>query len=257
MGAVDPRDPPDSSTPRDPGGPRNPGPPRDPGGPSAPPTTARPGAFHTRLVARRWIAGETVELDLERPAGFRFAAGQFLRLSLDERERDYSLVSGPDDAVLSLFIRRVPRGDVSHRLADAPIGHPLDFSGPRGYFTFRGGPAAAVFIATGTGIAPFVSMIRSGSAAGVILQGGRGPEDLYYGELLRQSTPRYVPCLSGPAAAGVPQAYAGRVTGYLEGELPGGVYDFYLSGAGSMIRSAVAVLDVRFPDSRVFSESYF
>jgi ferredoxin-NADP reductase len=48
----------------------------------------------------------------------------------------------------------------------------------------------------------------------------------------------------------------GRVTGYLEGHLPLGAYDFYLCGRGEMIREVILLADQKFPDSLVYTEPF-
>lgn len=121
------------------------------------------GDFSTRLLARSLLSSDTMEMGFERPAGFNFVAGQGIRLSRAGLVREYSLTSGPEDERLSLCIQIVEKGPFTRLLAGLEIGSSLSFSGPHGYFTFQHGPRPAIFVATGTGIAPFVSMVRAAS----------------------------------------------------------------------------------------------
>jgi ferredoxin-NADP reductase len=116
-----------------------------------------------------------------------------------------------------------------------------------------------VFVATGTGIAPFVSMARSGVGGFVLLHGVRTSADLYYERIFRAAAGSYVPCLSrGSAVSCVRhEVFFGRVNEYIEGHLPRRGYDFYLSGRGEMIRDVTLLVDDLFPDSRVYSEIFF
>jgi ferredoxin-NADP reductase len=111
-------------------------------------------------------------------------------------------------------------------------------------------------MATGTGIAPFCSMARAGISDFTLLHGVGKPEDLYYAKLFKQSAHKYVPCLT--EAKKLPSNdFQGKVTDYLERNLPSGAYDFYLCGRREMIRDATLLIDERFPDSLVYTEMFF
>jgi NAD(P)H-flavin reductase len=115
-----------------------------------------------------------------------------------------------------------------------------------------------VFVATGTGVAPFASMARAGVKDFILLHGVRRFLDLYCESLFRKTARRYVPCVSnlkdpGEGASGV---FAGRVTGFLEEHMPFGAYDFYLCGRGEMIRDAIHLVDQKFSDSLVYTEPF-
>lgn len=120
-------------------------------------------------------------------------------------------------------------------------------------------------MATGTGIAPFVSYARAGVAGYVLLHGVRTAGELYYRDILASAASLYVPCISGARRgrfeAGAPgpasHAYSGRVTGYVADLLEPGVYDFYLCGRSDMIVDAVKIIDERFPGSFVYTEPFF
>jgi ferredoxin-NADP reductase len=113
-----------------------------------------------------------------------------------------------------------------------------------------------VFVATGTGIAPFCSMAGSGVNGFILLHGVATPEELYYRAFLQPQAAGYQPCLSEsrPAAAG---HFAGRVTDYLATQLPRRIYDFYLCGRRDMVRDATFVVDERFEGSLVYSEIFY
>ncbi|MFZ0131496.1 MAG: hypothetical protein WAK95_03065, partial [Desulfobacterales bacterium] len=114
----------------------------------------------------------------------------------------------------------------------------------------------AVFVATGTGIAPFAAMARSGVEGFTVLHGVRQAGECYYAALLRSRARRYVACLSqkGPPGTGT---FHGRVTDYLATHLEPGPCDFYLCGRGDMIRDATWIVDERFAGSMVYSEIYY
>ena len=215
--------------------------------------------FTTELLRRSWLSEKSFEIELSRPATFQFRPGQRIRLLHRGLERDYSLLSRPDSPRLGLCVRHVPAGLVSSLLAAADIGTSLTFTGPHGYFTFQRSPRPPVFVATGTGVAPFLSMTRSGVAGFTMLHGVRTTEELYYRSDFGAAASLYVPCLSHPLPGSVlpPGVYRGWVSGYLRGHLPPGAYDFYLCGRREMIRDVTLLVDERFPDSLVYAEIFY
>ncbi len=211
------------------------------------------------LLGRRWLSRTAFELELGSPVPFKFLPGQRIRLVLGEAQRDYSLVSSPADETILLCVRKVEGGIMSSSLAVMELGTRLHFTVPFGYFIFRTTERLAVFVATGTGIAPFVSMSRAGTKGFLLLHGVRWAEDLFYESDLRRSAGRYVPCVSGgKGEETLPQdGFAGRVTQYLAHRLPRGYYDFYVCGRADMIRDVTRIVDERFPGSLLYSETFY
>src|SRR5208337_3651850 len=116
---------------------------------------------------RARLSERAFEVELERPPGFEFSAGQGIRLFAGGQARDYSMASAPSDSTLSFCVSRVKNGIVSSALAEALIGSTFAFTGPRGMFFLRESPRPVarpiVWAATGVGIAPFLSMVRAGA----------------------------------------------------------------------------------------------
>jgi benzoate/toluate 1,2-dioxygenase reductase component len=212
-------------------------------------------AWSAPIAGRTWWSKKGFALELSRPDGFRFLAGQTIRITHSSQGRDYSIASAPDAPRLQLCLRLVEPGLVSSWLAAAPSGTMVSFSGPSGMFLFRGSPRPAVMAATGTGIAPFLSMVRAGLSGFTLLHGVREREELYGGEIFRSAAVRYVPCLSAGAAGH--GEFAGRVTAWIQHRLPAGSYDFYLCGRRDMVRDVTRIVDDRFPDSRVYTEIFY
>jgi ferredoxin-NADP reductase len=106
---------------------------------------------------------------------FHFTAGQYATLWLTHdgitTKRPYSIASSPNNRkMLEFYIHRVEQGsltpslwdkDVIDALESAHAGTRVEVSGPGGKFTFdEADERDPVFIASGTGLAPFMSMIR-------------------------------------------------------------------------------------------------
>ena len=144
---------------------------------------------------------------------------------------------------------------MSPALKELPLGSQLTLSGPHGYFTYRSTGQPVVFVATGTGTAPYCAMARSGVHGFTLLHGVRKTADLYYTEVFRQTAKLYVPCLTSQGT-GPANTYPGRVTRYLKEQLAPGRYDFYLCGHQRMISDATLIIDDRFPGSLVYTEAF-
>ena len=211
--------------------------------------------YLTEIIGHRWLSNKTFEIKLRRPAAFSFKPGQRISLRYKDCERDYSLASSPDESDLVLCIRYVESGRLSHELGDARMETRLSFHGPHGYFTFKPSGRSTVWVASGTGIAPFRAMARSGMAPEILLHGVETPADLYYKNELQPIAGNYVPCLSQSGQA--PPAFTGRVTDYLQTHLPPDHYDFYLCGNSEMIRDVMVLVDEQFEGSFVYTESFY
>jgi NAD(P)H-flavin reductase len=212
--------------------------------------------YATKLLKRRWLSKKTLEIRIEKPPLFTFKPGQRICLIYNTVERDYSMVSSPADTDLILCIRNVEAGILSPQLSTISMGTRLNFSGPHGYFTFKPSPRPAIFVATGTGIAPFCSIASSGVTDITLLHGVTLADDLYYADYLRPAIKCYVPCLSIPDES-ADDHFAGKVTDYLQKHLAPGAYDFYLCGRSEMLRDATLLIDERFPGSFIYTEQYF
>ena len=104
-------------------------------------------------------------------APLSFEAGQFVRIALDidgqRVARPFSMVNAPGDPVLEFYGIVVPEGPLSPRLARLAPGERLYVAAnPAGFLVLSELPDAQTLwlLSTGTGIAPFISMLRSGTA---------------------------------------------------------------------------------------------
>lgn len=103
-----------------------------------------------------------------KPPGFAFKPGQAVTLLLTDpppepnsRQRIFSLVSAPFEAELAVATRMREGSAFKRTLKSLPPGAKLELKGPRGVMTLHEDRArAAVFIAGGIGVTPFMSMLR-------------------------------------------------------------------------------------------------
>jgi CDP-4-dehydro-6-deoxyglucose reductase len=132
-----------------------------------------------------------------RSHGVEFKAGQFITLDLPigekriQRWRSYSIASAPSDGdALELCIVRSASGEGTRYLfEEVREGSILRWKGPEGAFVLsEEGGKELVMVCTGTGIAPFRSMLREIRAKGLsyksvhLIFGARGEEDILYRE---------------------------------------------------------------------------
>ena len=122
-----------------------------------------------------------------------YKAGQFIEVGFpgEELHRAFSISSSPTErGHLDITIRRLADGQLSPRLCDARVGQEFDVKGPFGVFTYQPGAFKhLLFVAGGTGVAPFRAMIRQIEDAGGeekvrMLYSVRTPDDVIYEEEL-------------------------------------------------------------------------
>lgn len=163
----------------------------------------------TKTTRRFWI--EVPELE-----SFDFIPGQFVTLDLpihekaNKRWRSYSIASWPDGSnvfELLIVLDKIGAG-TNYIFEEIKLGSELSFRGAQGVFTLKGQLDRDLFlICTGTGIAPFRSMVHHIKNSGlphkkITLVFGCRTKDtiLYYDEMLQLSNNvkdfLYIPVLS-------------------------------------------------------------
>ena len=193
-----------------------------------------------------------LELTLVEPARIAFAPGQFVSFEIEQPggrvpfTRAYSIASAPARGnAVELVLNHVPGGTGSEYLCGLQEGERTSFKGPVGDFILRDSPRDVLFVATGTGIAPFRSMLWSladaaPSRAITLLWGLRSERDLYYQDelmRLRERLPRFsfITTLSQPTSAW--RGATGRVSPLVETHVTSVTnLEVFLCGNGGMIR---------------------
>lgn len=134
-------------------------------------------------------------------------------------KRAYSIGSSPEERdFLEFYVAIVPSGTLTSRLAMLKEGDRL-FCQPKvtGTFTLEGIPQDKnlVLVSTGTGLAPFMSMIRTSSTlaserAVTVVHGVRYPQDFAYAEELRRLEATQQRFAYLPIASRAPESWEGR-----------------------------------------------
>jgi ferredoxin-NADP reductase len=262
--------------------------------PLPPPVAGRPQLEPNATLAARIELTPTIARFAVRPDDGvpPFEPGQYfaLGLTVDGRplQRPYSTASAPGGHDgLEFLIRLVPDGAFTPRLWKLEVGGRLRIGRPKGLFTLRPrDPRTHLFVSTGTGLAPFVSMVETlvGDGAGraasdgrtapvpraIVIHGVSHVAELAYRERLERLASggaafRYAPVVSRPAHP----ANAGwtGLTGRLDAQLdvlcethrldPADSVA-YLCGNPEMIATAERILAARgFAREAIVSEQYW
>ena len=215
------------------------------------------GLYPVKVSSNKEIAKGVFVLSY--PRGHSFTAGQVVGISdrSDGKPRLYSIASGNGEQMISLLYNIKPGGHLSPNLAALRSGDRLYVSAPFG--SFHGTDKPAVFIASGTGIAPFISMLRSGLYTDkILIHGGRTLDSFYFSEEINQllGGENYIRCCSQEKGDGV---YEGRLTNYLQ-EHKGldRSRKYYLCGLAEMVVETRDLLIAKgIPYENIVAEIYF
>jgi ferredoxin/flavodoxin---NADP+ reductase len=212
-----------------------------------------------------------------------FEPGQYMTIGVHTEgkilQRPYSVASSArrTDEGYEMYVRLVPVLRFTTALWRLPVGHRMRMIGPKGKFMLEPDDQRThLFISTGTGIAPFISMMRTLLEDGaprraVILHGVSYVSDLGYRELLEgwrdagEYPLEYVPTVSRPNDA-ANAGWAGR-TGRVEANIasvcdelgltPGNSVA-YICGNPEMIVTAESQLLARgYGEAQVKTELYW
>lgn len=180
-----------------------------------------------RVVSiKRWN-NTLYSLIVEPPQPLAFTPGQYTKLAVEVDgellARPYTITSAPGEDRLEFFLVEVNDGPLSHRLGRLSPGDELLIdSRAHGYLVLQETPQVADIwlLATGAGLAPFLSMLREGSIFSrhqrvALVQSVRYAADLAYAEELRvltkcKSSLRHIRLVSRDTPP--PGCLSGRIT---------------------------------------------
>jgi phytoene dehydrogenase-like protein/NAD(P)H-flavin reductase len=214
--------------------------------PATAPALARsPEKKRATLVSKTALTPSTWRLEFELDQPIRFVAGQYVKLNVAPFEwRDYSIAAAADKR-LTLLVSTRTGGDGSLYAAAVAPGATTEVEGPFGGYRLEPNAHRKVFVATGTGLAPFLPMFAAMAAVGEL-----GAAELYFGcrtaaeditRALAPLPPRTIVCMSRDPAADA--AFHGRVTHALASlAFEPATTDFYVCGSAAMVADCRAIL---------------
>lgn len=214
---------------------------------------------------------------LDPEEGITFKAGQYVQLQIPKYKRShgpeyraYSIASGPEEHLdVDLVITRVPEGAVTTFVHEyLREGDVLQLTGPFGEFYLRDSDRDIVLVATGSGLAPFISILRQMEREGLqrrtsLFFGARTAKDLYYLKELAAIQDRvphftFIPVLSRPAEQDRWSGEQGRVTHLIEKHIPDSApVDVYICGSPAMVESCLELLKRKgIPAGHIFFDKF-
>lgn len=194
-----------------------------------------------KVLGLEFLTEETFIINLPKNR-FRFKAGQHITLAIkgDYQSREYSIYNGVDSETLQVLVKEVEGGYFSPKLKHLNPGDWVEVHGPFGRFGLdesRKDSHQHVFIASGTGISPFHSIIQSYPGLDYkLIHGVRVKSEGYDASVYDPS--RFVLCTSRDTEGD----FNGRVTEYLKKSDFAANTVFYLCGNSNMIFDAMEIL---------------
>ena len=223
-----------------------------------------------------YIKGLTLAI-VEPDEGITFKPGQYIQLEIPKYKlssapefRAFSMASIPDvNKKIELYIGLVEKGIVSTYVHEyLKEGDALVMRGPFGDFYYRDSDREILMIATGTGLAPIMSILRYMRKEKIqrkttLFFGTRIEEDLYCVEELKaleKEMPNftYVPTLSRVPDGSSWKGERGRVTALIANQIPQGAdLDVYICGSPEMVDSSLKIIKEKgIPDAHVYMDKF-
>jgi ferredoxin-NADP reductase len=210
----------------------------------------------TEIRSLNEIAPEVFVLTL--PRHFHFRPGQVVAIKTREEEahRLYSIASGTQEEDIAILFDLNPDGLLTPQLVKMKPGDSLWISKPFGFFIDEPGPAW--WIATGTGIAPFLSMFRSmNPKEKTLIHGAKTAAHFYFQEIFSSgSLAQYVRCSSREEGEGL---FYGRLTRWLanQASFDPGLRYFLCGNAEMVVEVRDLLIEKGVPFSQIRAEIYF
>lgn len=210
----------------------------------------------TSVVKNERLTRDAFRLTLEK-GSFRYLPGQNVSIGpylKYDQNRDYTFSSSPMEDHLEFLIKKVGNGRISPYLSQLKPGDKVEISGPSGDFILPDDPAKKyLFIATGVGIGPFHSFIKTYQDLDFkLIHGIRYLEDCCLGEGIPKD--RYISCITRENAGD----FHGRVTEYIKASDVSNDTLCYICGNPYMLKQIYHILiDKGIPGTNIFKEAYY
>lgn len=233
----------------------------------------RPQQFTAKLEEKTQHNERYVQysFELTEPHQMPFIAGQYVSIKVSERgeRRSYSICSSPSiEHGFELLLDISPQGLGCKYLESLKYGDTMSFLGPLGTFTVsEQEESARYFIATGSGIAPFRSMIldelqnKHDERPLVLYWGQRHEQDMFW-ELEFQELAQNFSQFSNKIILSQPGDQwpldKGRVTDLLTVLEKPVTAGYYLCGNGAMVKQSIEILEQSgVPQTHIHHEMFY
>jgi len=208
--------------------------------------------YKSNIIKKEYLNSDTILLQLEKPKNYDFKPGQFLQTIFPEGKRSYSIFSKPSDKTLNLCIKLFAGGLASEIFKRIEVGEKITISETMGHFIITEEDVERTYCATGSGLAPIVSMIKTAledyghQSRMYLIFGLRHEENIFYQEEIEKLAKKYDNfhfdiTLSQPNENW--QGMSGRITAHLpEKVLNKKNNHFYLCGSPEMVKDVRKLL---------------
>ena len=171
-----------------------------------------------KISSLEFLSEDVVKVTLRTPPNksLEFLAGQYINLSVKGIKRSYSIASTPSDSAIELLIKNYNGGQFSNYIFnEARVNDLLRIEGPKGtYILPKDISQNLLFISTGTGIAPNLSLIKSALDGGAIqssqitlIHGQRTAKEHIYSIEDEINGIKFIKCTSRESAEGFVRGY--------------------------------------------------
>jgi NAD(P)H-flavin reductase/ferredoxin len=236
-------------------------------------TVITPREITTAVIALDRLNGRLWKLQLLLAEPLTFYPGQFIELEVPDQVgnwRCYSIASSPINSDrIELVVKQIEGGAFSGRIENLKRGHGLTVRGPYGMNYLRNNERPVLLVATGSGIAPMLSILRAAAEQDdprtfQFYYGARIESDLIYLSELHLIESRmahfsFKPTLSAPRTDVHWRGNVGRVTLALQREIhDASPYDVYICGQPEMCESVATLLLAKgLPENRIFRDDFY
>jgi len=203
-------------------------------------------SYQSQILEKKYLNKDTVCLKLQKPENYSFLPGQFLQIFFIDIKRSYSIFSKPSDETIDLCIKCLEGGKASEIIKNITVEEKITISDPMGHFIINEDDIERTYVATGSGIAPIVSMLRTSledyrhKSKIYLLFGIRYEEDIFYIKELEKLSNTYKNfsfdfTLSRPSENW--KGNSGRVSAHLPSKITDKKNNqFYLCGSPDMVK---------------------
>tara|TARA_B110000858_G_scaffold34693_1_gene38754 strand:+ start:43727 stop:44383 length:657 start_codon:yes stop_codon:yes gene_type:complete len=218
--------------------------------------------LHTREIKEiNFINDTMVKLSFDK-GDIKFRPGQHFSLSIEELflNREYSVYSSVDDRDLEFLIKIVEDGILTNALKSLKKGNSIHIHGPYGNFLSENisNYKKVILVATGSGVAPYRSFLKSSKISNFqLIHGIRNTDDIILDTEFDDQNLTY--CISRQKNH---NHFKGRVTDYLKlnkETLNSVDHVYYICGNKKMISETYDILidEYGVSSDRIFSETFF
>jgi all-trans-retinol 13,14-reductase len=226
-----------------------------------------------QFLSKTFLSEHTWEVNLVSKNSLSYNPGQFVSLAiLPDTNRSYSIVSltpTTSGTHLTLIVKGTPSGPTEHWIDTVKLGDIFPAFIPMGRFSLHPTPAKKIFIAIGTGLAPFIPIIRQQLSIDLqtkidLIYGVKTEKDdysvRYFQEFLDSSSNFHRTLCVSQQSEQMEQNkpytfFAGRVTDYLKSITVETEADYYLCGNPLMVQEVQEILEQSEIDS-IYTEKF-